>query len=88
VKHISTECRRRLDAALAWRFPGLLNQDSSPEVADFIDEVLPQIEAGESIILRGYTAIHAAESLGVLLSLMASTGSPGRKSLSQMKPGT
>jgi len=41
------------------------------EVADFIAVVLPQLQAGEPVILRGYTAIHAAESLELPLALAA-----------------
>lgn len=87
MKPIATECRRRLDATLAWRFPGLLNDDSSSEVADFIDEVLPQIEAGESVILRGYTAIHAAEVLGLPWPWHQPLSRRARPTLRQMQPG-
>ena len=88
MKPVSTECRLRLDAALAWRFPGLLkDEDAGLEYADFIEEVLPQIQAGESVILRGYTAIHAAEVLGLEWHWRHQQSHLTGPTLSRMKPG-
>jgi len=66
---------KRLRKVVEWRFKRP-SQDIDPdlELSDFVEEVEPQLAAGESIVLRGYTAIHAAEDLGLDLYL-----APNRK---------